>query len=70
MTSTIIRIKTGTNLCEVAYQLLFPLTGSRDKQLTGKEGSSQGNEAPKSFCAVPPKSSIPVGTYIERVRLL
>uniref|UniRef100_A0A8R7R6C6 Uncharacterized protein n=1 Tax=Triticum urartu TaxID=4572 RepID=A0A8R7R6C6_TRIUA len=31
MTGTIIRIKTSTNLCEVAYQLLFPLTGSRDK---------------------------------------
>ena len=63
MTSTIIRIKTSTNLCEVAYQLLFPFTGSRDKRLTGnegskqaetkrltgREGSGQGNEAPKVF---------------------
>ena len=63
MESTIIRIKIGTNLCEVTYQLLFPLTGSRDKQLigkegskkaetkqlTGREGSGRGNEAPKVF---------------------
>ena len=48
------------------------IKGRKHAEFSNWQERTEAVEAMKhpNFCAVPPKSSIPVGTYIERVRLL